>query len=232
MQNEPIRILIADDEEDILEFVSYNLKKEGYEVHTAPDGEVCINLAKEISPDLILLDVTMPKVDGIEACLQLREMPEFRLTPIALLTARNEDYSQLAGFDAGADDYMAKPIKPKILVARVKALLKRQTNDPDSEGTDQYGCLIIDRERHLVYRDGKTIELPKKEYQLLLLLVSKVGKVFSRNHIYDSLWGEDMVVGERTIDVHIRKLREKIGDDCIKTLKGVGYRFNEDCGES
>ena len=229
MEQKEIKVLIADDEEDILQFISYNLEKEGYRVHTAADGQLCLDLAKEVVPDLILLDVTMPKIDGIEVCQQLRDMPQFSETPIALLTARNEDYSQLAGFEAGADDYMTKPIRPKILMARIKALLKRKRISVDDETIENYGCLQIDKEKHLVIRDDEQIELPKKEYELLLLLVSKVGNVFTREHIYESLWGERMVVGERTIDVHVRRLREKIGDDCIKTLKGIGYKFNTDC---
>lgn len=229
MEGNDISVLIADDEPDIVQFISYNLKKEGIQVHSAFDGEMCLKKAHEVRPDLILLDVTMPKMDGIEVCQRLRDTPQFNETIVALLTARNEDYSQLAGFEAGADDYLFKPIKPKILVARIKALLKRSRLEDAQNSLEIHGCISIDRDKHLVFRDGVTIELPKKEYELLLLLVSKTGKVFSREMIYETLWGESMVVGERTIDVHVRKLREKIGDDCIKTLKGVGYRFNEEC---
>ncbi|MBL4587636.1 MAG: response regulator transcription factor [Flavobacteriales bacterium] len=232
MKNETTKVLVVDDESDVLEFVSYNLRKEGFEVFTATDGLTGLEMAKKEDPDLILLDVMMPNMDGMEVCQQLREIPQFKDTLIAFLTARNEDYSQIAGFGAGADEYMSKPIRPKLLAARINALLKRKRSDMAENGVEKLGCISIDREKHLVYRGERVFELPKKEYDLLLLLASKKGKVFSREHIYETLWGHDMIVGERTIDVHIRKLREKIGDDCIKTLKGVGYKFNEDCEES
>ncbi|MFT4524482.1 MAG: two-component system alkaline phosphatase synthesis response regulator PhoP [Granulosicoccus sp.] len=232
MEAKEINVLVADDEDDVLQFVSYNLRKEGIKVHTATDGNMCLKMAEQVHPDLILLDVMMPNMDGIEVCQRLREKPQFANTLIALLTARNEDYSQLAGFDAGADEYMTKPIRPRILMARINALLKRKgalRQDDSGAVLEHFGCITVDREKHLILKGEVEIVLPKKEYELLLLLGSRTGKVFSRNEIYQALWGQDMVVGERTIDVHIRKLREKIGDDCIKTLKGVGYKFNEHC---
>lgn len=217
------KILIVDDEPDILEFVGYNLRKEGYEVHTAINGSAAVDKAMEIIPHMILLDVMMPEMDGIETCRVIRSHPELEKTAIAFLTARSEDYSQLAGFEAGADDYIAKPIKVKILVSRIKAILKRAF--PDEAESPEDGALRIDRERYLVTKDGEDIILPRKEFELLALLNSKPGKVFSREEIFSKVWGDDVVVGDRTIDVHIRKLREKIGDEYIATIKGVGYKF-------
>ncbi len=220
------KILLVDDERDILEFLSYNLKKEGYLVFTAVNGKDAITIAKQENPNLILLDVMMPDMDGIETCREIREIPGLNNVMVAFLTARNEDYSQIAGFDAGADDYINKPIKPRVLISRIKALLGRvggsAPNTIEKKGT---GGIKIDRERYLIEKDGVEINLPKKEFELLALLVSKPGVVFTRDVILDKVWGDDVVVGDRTIDVHIRKLREKIGEDFIKTIKGVGYKF-------
>ncbi len=221
------KILVIDDDPDIIEFITYNLNKEGYITYAAKDGESGIEKAKIHNPDLILLDVMMPGIDGMEVCRTLREIPKFQDTIIAFLTARGEDYSQISGFDSGGDEYITKPIRPRLLVARLKALLGRRRKSDDQEGAESIGCLSIDPDKMLVSRDGRSIDLTKMEYNLLQLLTSKPGKVFTREHIYTALWGDDLHVGNRTIDVHIRKLREKIGDDCIKTLKGVGYRFNE-----
>ncbi len=223
------KILIVDDEQDILDMLSYNLNQAGYETSTAQDGLEGLKKAKEEHPDLIILDVMMPNMDGIEVCQVLREMPEFKKTLIAFLSARGEDYSQIAGFKSGADEYITKPIRPKVLIARIEALLKRKPSYSDQEDVNQVGCLKIDFDKMLVYKNDRTIELPKMEFNLLKLLTSRPGKVFRREQIYQNLWGDHTLVGDRTIDVHIRKLREKIGDDCIKTLKGVGYKYNEAC---
>ncbi len=230
MENKKHKILIVDDEADILEFVGYNLKKEGFTVFTAFNGLDAIKKAKENRPHLILMDVMMPEMDGIEACEKIKEMPDLKNTIIAFLTARSEDYSQIAGFDAGGDDYISKPIKPKVLISRIKALLKRYRADetPESKAIDniiEKGELKIDVERYMVYKGGEEIILPKKEFTLLLLLVSKPHKVFMREEIFSKVWGDDIIVGDRTIDVHIRKLREKIGEDLIQTVKGVGYKY-------
>lgn len=220
------KLLLVDDEADTLEFLSYNLKKEGFEVHTAQNGKAAIDLALREKPHLILLDVMMPEMDGIETCEQLRNHNELNNTIIAFLTARGEDYSQIAGFEVGADDYITKPIKPKVLVSRVKALVKRVgTGLPaDSVKASSQG-LVIDKERFMVIRDGEEIMLRRKEFELLMLLYSNPQKVFTREEIFSAVWGDDIVVGERTIDVHIRKLREKIGDNYIRTHKGFGYMF-------
>lgn len=220
------RILLVDDEVDILEFVSYNLLKEGYEVFTATNGIEAVGKALEVLPHLILLDVMMPEMDGIETCTQIRTHPELSQTLIAFLTARNEDYSQIAGFDAGADDYIAKPIRVKVLVSRIKAMLKRAETTAAKAATPEHG-LSMDRERYVVIKDGQQIVLPRKEFNLLALLYSKPQKVFSREEIFTNVWGNDVIVGDRTIDVHIRKLREKIGDSHIVTIKGVGYKYEE-----
>ncbi|HLN72742.1 MAG: response regulator transcription factor [Methylococcaceae bacterium] len=232
MSDSQYKILLVDDEVDILEFISYNLEKEGYKVYTAKNGAEAIKVAEKTLPDLIILDVMMPEMDGIAACEELRRIPSLQDTMIAFLTARGEDYSQIAGFEAGADDYITKPVRPKVLVSRVKALLKR-TSTPgapqptiiESGHTVAVGNLVIDKERYLIIKDGQEMILPRKEFELLSLLVSKPGKVFTREEIYFSVWGDNVVVGDRTIDVHIRKLREKIGNDFIKTLKGIGYKF-------
>ena len=226
------KILLVDDEIDILEFISYNLAKEGYKVYTAKNGVEALKIAEKQIPHLIILDVMMPEMDGIEACEELRKIPALNNTVIAFLTARGEDYSQIAGFEAGADDYITKPVRPKVLVSRVKALLKRtgETTQPvvvQDTNTISIGNLLIDKERYLIRMDDNEMILPRKEFELLSLLVSKPGKVFTREEIYFSVWGENVVVGDRTIDVHIRKLREKIGNEHIKTLKGIGYKFVE-----
>ena len=226
MDNSNIKILLVDDEPDILDFVSYNLKTEGYKVATATSGKSGVAKAKEFKPDLILLDVMMPEMDGIEACDQIRRLPGLENTIIAFLTARGEDYSQVAGFDAGADDYITKPVKPKVLISRLKALLRRRPAPEQVVPSKmEFSDLIIDPERYHVEISGNVIELPRKEFELLSLLASKPGKVFTREEIMDRIWGTVVIVGGRTIDVHIRKLREKIGDDRIKTVKGVGYKF-------
>jgi two-component system alkaline phosphatase synthesis response regulator PhoP len=219
------KILLVDDEKDILELVGYNLEKEGFEVYSAMNGKKAMEIARQVLPDLVLLDVMMPEMDGMDTCRELREDPRFRQTVIAFLTARNEDYSQIAGFDAGADDYIAKPIKPRVLVSRVKALLRRQPVIAESKGVIPSAGIVIDKERYLVIHEGKELTLPKKEFELLALLTSAPGRVFTRENILTSVWGNDVIVGDRTIDVHIRKLREKLGDDYFKTIKGVGYKF-------
>ncbi len=222
------KILVVDDEPDIIEFLSYNLKKEGFTIKTASTGRQAIEMAVSFNPHLILLDVMMPEMDGIETCGELRANPLTKDMLIAFLTARNEDYSQIAGFDAGGDDYISKPIKPKVLISRIKALLKRAgslDDSADSRGEIPQSGLAIDKERYVVYLDGNEVILPKKEFELLALLHSKPQKVFTRDEIYQAIWGDEIVVGDRTIDVHIRKLREKLGEDYIRTVKGVGYKF-------
>lgn len=218
------KILLVDDEPDILEFLGYNLKKEGYKVFTSSNGKDAISIAKKEIPELIVLDVMMPEMGGMEVCRELRKNSSLKNVMIAFLTARNEDYSQITGFDSGADDYITKPIKPNVFVSRVKALLRRIEKNSSSNNIEISG-IKIDREKYLVEKDGNEITLPKKEFELLSLLVSKPGKVFKRDEILQKVWGDDVVVGDRTIDVHIRKLREKIGDDYFKTVKGVGYKF-------
>lgn len=232
MDDTIFKILLVDDEEDILEFISYNLAKEGYKVFTAKNGLEALKVAEKTIPHLVILDVMMPEMDGIAACEEMRKIPSLNNTLIAFLTARGEDYSQIAGFEAGADDYITKPVRPKVLVSRVKALLKRTGETPVAivpvdTNTVNIGNLVIDKERYLIKIDNIEMVLPRKEFELLSLLVSKPGKVFTREEIYHSVWGENVVVGDRTIDVHIRKLREKIGNDHIKTLKGIGYKFVE-----
>jgi two-component system alkaline phosphatase synthesis response regulator PhoP len=225
MSKENNKILLVDDEPDILEFISYNLTKEGFEVFTSNNGKEAIKIAMKEKPQLIILDVMMPDLDGIETCRVIRETPDLKHTLIAFLTARNEDYSQIAGFDAGADDYINKPIKPRVLVSRVKALLRRSNATDGSETVLQVNGFVIDREKYLIIKEDAEISLPKKEFELIALLASKPGKVFTREDILKSVWGEDVIVGDRTIDVHIRKLREKVGEKYIKTIKGVGYKF-------
>lgn len=220
-------ILLVDDDPDIREFVTFNLEKEGYHVVTAKDGAEGVEAVKKHRPDLVLLDVMMPGMDGIEACEAIRSNPDIAPTLIAFLSARGEDYSQVAGFDAGADDYITKPIRPKVLVSRVKALLRRNVKESEPVGNIELGDLLINLEKYQVFRDGAVVDMPRKEFELLHLLASKPGKVFSRDSIMDRVWGSEVVVGGRTIDVHIRKIREKIGDDRIKTIKGVGYKFEE-----
>ena len=225
MKKTDIKILLVDDEPDILEIVSYNLSAEGYQIITAENGLQAVKKAKKEKPQLIILDVMMPEMDGIEACEQIRKIPELSETVITFLTARGEDYSQVAGFEAGADDYITKPIKPKILVSKVKALLRRFKEEDVSDSVLKIGNLVINREEYKITHKGVEIILPRKEFELLSLLATKPGKVFKREEILDKVWGNEVVVGGRTIDVHIRKLREKIGDDSIKTVKGVGYKF-------
>lgn len=227
MENESIKILLVDDEPDILEFMEYNLKKEGYKVFTAKDGKEALGIAKKEKPQLIILDIMMPVMDGIETCRHLREIPDLQNTIITFLTARNEEYSQIAGFDVGADDYISKPIKPRIMISRIKALLRRVNGSATTaNGALQIGNLRIDREKYLVFKDDEAITFPRKEFELLSLLTSKPGKVFTREDILARVWGSDIVVGDRTIDVHIRKIREKLGDETIKTIKGIGYKFD------
>ena len=227
MDNNTIKILLADDEPDILEFMEYNLKKEGFQVLLAKNGKEAVDIAKKERPQLVILDIMMPIMDGIEACRHMREIPELQNTIITFLTARNEEYSQIAGFDVGADDYISKPIKPRIMISRIKALLRRVNGVPASASTSiQIGTLKIDRESYLVYKDELPISFPRKEFELLSLLTSKPGKVFTREDILARVWGSEIIVGDRTIDVHIRKIREKLGDESIKTIKGIGYKFD------
>ena len=218
-------ILVVDDELDILEFVGYNLRKEGYTVLTANNGLTAIEIAQEKTPDLVILDVMMPDMDGIETCERMRAIPKLTNTIITFLTARSEDYSQIAGLEAGADDYITKPIRPKVLLSRVKALLRRRVVSDDFSNKLELGDIIIDKEKHTVLYKNLKVELAKKEFKLLEFLTSKPGKVFTRQEILENVWGIEVVVGDRTIDVHIRKLREKINDQYIKTVKGVGYKF-------
>lgn len=227
MDNSAIKILLVDDEPDILEFMDYNLKKEGYQVLLAKNGKEAVDIAKKERPHLVILDIMMPVMDGIEACRAMREMPDLEDTIITFLTARNEEYSQIAGFDVGADDYISKPIKPRVMISRIKALLRRSNgSSAPNIPSVQIGNLRIDRESYLVYIKDEPITLPRKEFELLALLTSKPGKVFTREDILSRVWGSDIVVGDRTIDVHIRKIREKLGDDSIKTIKGIGYKFD------
>lgn len=225
MKKKHTKILLVDDEPDILEIIGYNLSQEGYQIYTAENGVQAIKQAKKYQPHLVILDVMMPEMDGIEACEKLRAIPELSETVITFLTARGEDYSQVAGFDAGADDYITKPVKPKILVSRVKALLRRFKESEEIDTKIKVGDIVINREEYKVLVAKTEVILPRKEFELLALLASKPGKVFKREDILDSVWGNEVVVGGRTIDVHIRKLREKIGNDRFKTVKGVGYKF-------
>lgn len=220
------KILIVDDEPDILEFLQYNLKKEGYLVVTANDGRQAIGVAEREKPDLIILDIMMPELDGVETCRILRSRKEFMNTPVAFLTARDEDFSQIAALDVGGDDYITKPIKPRVLISRINALLRRASRlfDDDREAIEVHD-LVIDKQKVLVFKGEQSIELPRKEFEILWLLASKPGRVFTREEIFDKIWGNDVIVGNRTIDVHIRKLRERIGEEYIKTMKGIGYKF-------
>lgn len=226
---EQYKILLVDDEPDILEFLGYNLRNEGYEVHTSNNGKDALAKALEILPHLIVLDVMMPEMDGIETCKEIRQMPILKNTIVIFLTARGEDYSQIAGFEAGADDYVTKPVKPRVLVSRVKALLRRYQEEPGKEAgqTLVLNEFIIDRERYVVIKDGQEYNLPRKEFELLRLLASKPNRVFTREEILSTIWGSDVIVGDRTIDVHIRKIREKLETPNIKTIKGVGYKFED-----
>ena len=226
MKKKDITILLVDDEQDILEIVGYNLSQEGYKIVTATNGKEAIIAAKKERPHLIIMDVMMPEMDGMEACENIRKIPELNEVIITFLTARNEDYSQVAGFDAGADDYISKPIKPKLLVSKVKALLRRYKNDTVVTQNLTIGDIIINREEYKIVQGEKEIVLPRKEFELFYLLASKPGKVFKREEILDKVWGNEVIVGGRTIDVHIRKLREKIGEHLFVTIKGVGYKFD------
>jgi two-component system alkaline phosphatase synthesis response regulator PhoP len=225
MKKKDIKILLVDDELDILEIVGYNLSQEGYQVFTAVNGKDAIAKARKELPHLIIMDVMMPEMDGMEACEAVRKIPELNNVIITFLTARSEDYSQVAGFDAGADDYITKPIKPKLLVSKVKALLRRLKEVEQNSETLNVGGIEINREEYKIIKDDIEIVLPRKEFELFYLLASKPGKVFKREEILDKVWGNEVIVGGRTIDVHIRKLREKIGEDLFKTIKGVGYKF-------
>ncbi|GLB51417.1 DNA-binding response regulator [Neptunitalea chrysea] len=227
MKKKDVKILLVDDEPDILEIVGYNLSLEGYQISTASNGLEAVTKAKKEKPHLVILDVMMPEMDGIEACEQIRKVPDLSDTIITFLTARGEDYSQMAGFDAGADDYITKPIKPKVLVSKVKALLRRlkDSNEEVADDIVKVGDIVINRVEYKIIQNGTEIILPRKEFELLSLLASRPGKVFKREEILDKVWGNEVIVGGRTIDVHIRKLREKIGDDHFKTIKGVGYKF-------
>lgn len=225
MKKKDIKILLVDDEQDILEIVGYNLAQEGYQIVTASNGKEAIQKAKKELPHLIIMDVMMPEMDGMEACENIRKLPELSNVIITFLTARSEDYSQVAGLDAGADDYISKPIKPKLLVSKVKSLLRRLKEDEQNSETLNVGGIEINREEYKIVQDGKEIILPRKEFELFYLLASKPGKVFKREEILDKVWGNEVIVGGRTIDVHIRKLREKIGEELFKTIKGVGYKL-------
>jgi two-component system, OmpR family, alkaline phosphatase synthesis response regulator PhoP len=224
-QQENYKILLVDDEKDILEFLSYNLKKEGYQVSTARNGVSAIKIAADEIPHLIILDMMMPEMDGIETCSELKKIPELNNSIIVFLTARGEDYSQIAGLDAGADDYITKPVKPRVLVSRIKALLRRYKQPENETNEVKLKDFVIDKEKYLIRREEELITLPKKEFELLLLLSSKPDKVFTREEIFTNVWGNDVIVGDRTIDVHIRKIREKLGLEVITTVKGVGYKF-------
>lgn len=217
-------ILLVDDEQDVLDFLSYTIQKEGYRVFTAKNGREAVDKTIELSPKLVLMDLMMPIMDGIEACIAIRNNTLISQPIISLLTSRSEDYSQIAGFDAGADDYISKPIRPRLLLSKINSLLRRPI-DSEKESTDD-STIKINRGSYLVTVNGKELTLPKKEFELLELLASRPGKVFTRDQIMSIIWGNDTIVGERTIDVHIRKLREKIGNDYIRTIKGVGYTYN------
>jgi two-component system, OmpR family, alkaline phosphatase synthesis response regulator PhoP len=225
MKKREIKILLVDDEPDILEIVGYNLQQEGFQIFTAKNGLEAVAMAKKEHPQLIIMDVMMPEMDGMEACEAIRKIPELSDVIITFLTARNEDYSQVAGFEVGADDYISKPIKPKLLVSKVKALLRRLKNEEVNSETLNVGGIEINREEYKIIKDDIAIVLPRKEFELFYLLASKPGKVFKRDEILDKVWGSEVIVGGRTIDVHIRKLREKIGEDLFVTIKGVGYKF-------
>jgi two-component system, OmpR family, alkaline phosphatase synthesis response regulator PhoP len=220
-------ILLVDDEQDILDFLQYNLEREGYKVFTASNGLEGVEMTQKVSPDLILMDVMMPKMDGVEACQTIRQELQLASPLIAFLTSRSEDYSQVAGFEAGADDYITKPIRPRLLISKVEALLRRAGRSGKAEAESQSSVIEVNRERFIVILKGEEILLPKKEFELIELLASRPGKVFTRDQILATVWGDETIVGERTIDVHIRKLREKLGESYIRTIKGVGYTFSE-----
>lgn len=225
METNDIKILLVDDEADVLDFMKYNLEREGFWVHTASNGLEAIEVAKKTLPHIIILDLMMPKLDGIETCRELRSLPQFKSTIITFLTARDEDYSQIAGFEVGADDYITKPIKPRVFISRIRALMRRLESNENSK-LIKAGDIEVDRERYVVIKKGEEISLPRKEFELLNLLIGKPGRVFKREEILSKVWGNETIVGDRTIDVHIRKLREKLGDDNFKTIKGIGYKFD------
>ncbi|MEI6899947.1 MAG: response regulator transcription factor [Bacteroidota bacterium] len=224
-ENSAFRILLVDDEPDILEFIGYNIKKEGYTLYTSSNGREAIEIAEKVSPQLIILDIMMPGMDGIETCIELRKNESLKNTLITFLTARAEDFSQIAGLDAGGDDYITKPVKPRVLMSRINALLRRIPADEAKTQQLSSGGLIIDREKYVIIKNGKEFQLPRKEFELISLLTSKPGKVFSREEIFEEVWGNDVIVGDRTIDVHIRRIREKLEIDNIRTIKGVGYKY-------
>jgi len=226
ISTDKIRILLVDDEPDILEFMEYNLQKEGYQIKCAHNGSEALKINEDFLPHLIILDIMMPEMDGIETCRSIRMNSEYKDTLIAFLTARSEDYSQIAGFDVGADDYIYKPIKPRVLTSRIKGMLRRLGEGAAAGKILKIGNLVLDKEKYILTLNDETINLPRKEFELLALLMSKPGKVFTRDEIMRLVWGDDVIVGDRTIDVHIRKLREKLGDEFIKTIKGVGYKFD------
>jgi two-component system alkaline phosphatase synthesis response regulator PhoP len=227
MGNKPSqKVLVVDDEEPILELLKYNLEKQGYDVRTASDGQIAVDIAKKFHPDLVLLDIMMPRMDGVEACRQIRNIPELQNTFIVFLTARSEEYSEVAAFDVGADDYITKPIKPRALMSRISALFRRDSKKKCASNQIKIGELVIDRTSYTIRINGKEISLPKKEFELLFFLAQSPNKVFSRDELLQNIWGSDVYVLARTVDVHIRKVREKIGDDYITTVKGVGYKFN------
>jgi len=228
MENKDTIILLVDDEADILEFLGYNLSREGFQILKARNGQKALDLAVVHKPQLVILDIMMPGLDGIETCNQLRLIPGMQNSLIIFLTARGEDYSQIAGFEAGADDYITKPIKPKVLVSRIQALLRRFRSIPEISGKIMTSEFLVDHDRYVVIKDGKEIILARKEFEILQLLVSRPNKVFTREEMFTRIWGEDVIVGDRTIDVHIRRIREKVGTDKIKTIKGVGYKYEEE----
>ncbi|PVX52282.1 two-component system alkaline phosphatase synthesis response regulator PhoP [Balneicella halophila] len=225
MKTKKATILLVDDEPDILEFIGYNLEKEGYRTLTASNGKEAIKITKKEQPDLILLDLMMPELDGIETCELIRADEQLKDSFIVFLTARSEDYSQIAGYNAGADDYITKPVKPKVLTSKIKALIRRIEHSEETPNIIEVQDLKINQDSHLVEKAGRLINLPKKEFSLLCLLASVPNKVFERDEILDKVWGKDVIVGERTIDVHIRKLRKKLGNEMVQTIKGVGYKL-------
>lgn len=227
MEKNKLRILLADDEDDVLDFMKYNLEREGFEVYTAGNGLEAIEIAQKTLPQIIILDLMMPQLDGIETCRKLRALPQFKTTIITFLTARDEDFTQIKGFEAGADDYITKPIKPRVFLSRIHALIRRLDSVDSLSNIVKVGDIEIDAEQYLVKKKGVAISLPRKEFELLNLLMSKPGKVFKRDEILNKVWGNETLVGNRTIDVHIRKLREKLGDNCFKTIKGIGYKFDD-----
>ncbi|MFZ6001938.1 MAG: response regulator transcription factor [Bacteroidota bacterium] len=227
MGNKPSqKVLVVDDEEPILELLKYNLEKQGYDVKTASDGFQGVDIAKRFHPDLVLLDIMMPKMDGVETCRQIRAIPELQNAFVVFLTARAEEYSEVAAFDVGADDYITKPIKPRALMSRISALFRRDSKKKTTSSQIKIGDLVIDRTSYTIKVKGREISLPKKEFELLFFLAQNPNKVFSRDDLLQNIWGSDVYVLARTVDVHIRKVREKIGDDYITTVKGVGYKFN------